>query len=87
MTNTLSPFSTLADFSNKDTPNSIQHFLKKLVDPCAEDPNEDCGELLSPCCQEKLTTVFGTLPLEVKCEKCGLHHFLREIVPKELTTV
>lgn len=91
MTNTLSPFSTLADFTDSSTPNPLQHFLKKLADPCSDgDTEDDCGELTSPCCQAQLSTIFGSLPLEVKCGSCNKVFLLRDLVPlgqKELTTV
>lgn len=86
MTSTLSPFSTLSSFIEGTTENPIKEFLTMVADPCL-DQKVDCGEIKSPCCAQDLKTVFGTLPLEVECEKCGLHHFLRDLVQKELTTV
>lgn len=91
MTNPLSPFSTMDDFTNASTPSPIQQFMKKLAGkPCDEDPDEDCSEIKSPCCQADLKTVFGTLPLEVSCTACSKTFLLRDLVPKdpkELTTV
>jgi hypothetical protein len=88
MTNPLSPFSTLSSFIEEGTPNPIQQFMKKLAGkPCDDDPEEDCTEIKSPCCQEDLKTVFGTLPLEVYCTSCSKKYLLRDLVQKELTTV
>ncbi len=83
MPNSLSPFSILSDFTDTSTPNPIQQFMKKLANPCENDSEEDCGEIKSPCCQAELKTCFSTLPLEVECQNCHLHHFLRDLVPKD----
>lgn len=41
---------------------------------------EDCSELVSSCCGAILTTVFGTLPLEVSCTECGSKYLLRDVI-------
>jgi len=38
------------------------------ADPCE---TEDCGELLSGCCQKSVSIVPGTAPLQVVCSSCG----------------
>lgn len=53
----------------------------KEKEPCL--PGEDCSDLVSECCSAILTTVFGTLPLEVKCTSCGRCYVLREILASE----
>ena len=47
-------------------------------EPCPE--GEDCSEMLSECCGAILSTVFGTLPLEVECAECGRKYVLRELL-------
>jgi len=41
---------------------------------------EDCSDLLSECCNAILITVFGTIPLQVKCEDCGKTYVLRSLL-------
>jgi hypothetical protein len=55
----------------------FKHLIKLLKDPC---PEEDCGEVLSPCCQAFLTTVFATLPVEVLCSTCQASYKLRDLI-------
>lgn len=50
----------------------------KKGEPCGDD--EDCTDLLSDCCSAILTTVFGSLPLEVECIECGERYILREVI-------
>ena len=53
--------------------------MKKSED-CPEE-DEECKELTCPECGEKpLHTVFGTLPLQVKCSACSGLFFLKEII-------
>lgn len=52
----------------------------KAGEPCP--PGEDCSDLVSECCSAILTTVFGTLPLEVKCLDCGKRYLLRKVLGK-----
>lgn len=47
-------------------------------DPCVED-EDDCDEVRSPCCSAQMETIFGTLPLEIKCLECGKVHLMRDI--------
>jgi len=42
---------------------------------CPEDV-EDCSDLVSPCCNVPVSTVFGTLPLKVSCKSCGKEYLL-----------
>jgi len=85
-----SPFSNLETIIEENSPpkeeirSSIKTFFNKLTgqdEDCLED---DCDELLSPCCQAKLHTIFGTLPLEVKCEKCESIYKLSDLVKEIL---
>lgn len=58
--------------------NKIRDFFKIMLDnDCIED---DCDEISSPCCSEKMQIVFGTLPLEVRCTSCDEKFLLRDIV-------
>ena len=50
-------------------------------EPCPE--GMDCSDLLSNCCESILTTVFGTLPLEVECSSCGKRYLLKEVISQE----
>jgi len=47
---------------------------------------EDCSDLLSECCNAILTTVFGTVPLQVKCEDCGKTYVLRSLLNIQKTS-
>lgn len=51
--------------------------VKKASSPCPED---DCDEIKSPCCNAVVSTVFATIPLEVKCSMCGATYVLRELL-------
>ena len=57
----------------------FQQSKKQQENPCPED-DEDCSDLLSPCCNLILSTVFGTLPLEVKCSGCGKSYLLKDVL-------
>ena len=50
---------------------------QKKEEPC---PDDDCGDLLSECCGVSLKSVFGTIPLQVKCSKCEKTYILRELL-------
>lgn len=72
-----------------DKPNkSISKFFDLLnksntqEEPCKDD-EEDCTDILSPCCTSTLTTVFGTIPLKVECKNCGKLYILRELLEKD----
>ena len=54
---------------------------KSQKEPCAED-DEDCSDFLSECCNSTLVTLFGTLPLEVECEKCKKRYILKDLLEK-----
>jgi hypothetical protein len=65
--------------------NPLNTFLKNVVkaaakgtlaEPDCPDDVEDCGEITSPCCGVGLSTLHGTLPLEVQCKDCGLKYKL-----------
>jgi len=46
---------------------------------CPEDV-DDCDEITSPCCNAKVSTLFGTLPLVVRCFQCGQQYRMGELV-------
>jgi len=46
---------------------------------CPEDV-DDCNEITSPCCNAKVSTIFGTLPLLVRCFGCGEQYRMGELV-------
>ena len=46
---------------------------------CPEDV-EDCRDVTSPCCDAQLSTVFGTLPLKVRCKSCGVEYFMGKLM-------
>jgi hypothetical protein len=48
---------------------------QKPESDCPEDV-EDCSEVVSPCCNVPVTTIFGTLPLRVSCKTCGKEYLL-----------
>lgn len=47
---------------------------------CPEPDEDDCRDLLSPCCDELIHTVFGTLPIQAECSKCKKQYHLRDLV-------
>jgi hypothetical protein len=47
------------------------------------DPENDCSDYVSKCCSAILTTIFGTLPLEVKCSKCEKVYLLHELIKND----
>lgn len=51
----------------------------KKEEPC---PDDDCGDLLSECCDSPYLSIFGTIPLQVKCSKCEKTYILRELLNK-----
>jgi hypothetical protein len=58
----------------------IKKFVSLLAGDCPE--NEDCDELLSPCCGEKMVIVFGSFPAEVECKGCKSKVLLRDLLKK-----
>lgn len=42
--------------------------------------DDDCRDILSPCCGAPISTIFGTLPVMARCQECGKEQRLREIV-------
>lgn len=62
---------------------------KKPDSDCPEDI-EDCSEVVSPCCGVPVSTIFGTLPLKVRCKQCEKEYFLgplmRELLKKSKTS-
>jgi hypothetical protein len=74
---------------NPEENSKINEFFQLLLkskqpsgDPCP-DSDDDCSDLLSSCCDAILTTVFGTLPLEVECSSCKKLYFLKDILEEE----
>jgi len=51
----------------------------KTDDPCIE---EDCSDILSPCCNSIMENKFGSLPLQVICKSCNKIYFLKELLLK-----
>jgi hypothetical protein len=53
--------------------------LKKIIgdDPCVDD---DCGEILSPCCQKSIQMIYGSLPLLCICSECKKEYRLRDLI-------
>jgi len=47
--------------------------------PCIE---EDCSDILSPCCNGLLENKFGSLPLQVICKSCGNSYLLKDLLEK-----
>ena len=47
---------------------------------CPDEEN-DCDEVVAcPECEGTLSTVFGSLPLEVECSECGQKYKLRDLL-------
>lgn len=70
-----------------DESSHITQFLKYYSkaretkkEPCS--PEDDCTDLLSSCCGAILTTVFGTLPLQVECSICKQCYLLKDVISK-----
>jgi len=61
---------------------------KKPENDCPEDV-EDCSDVVSPCCNVPVSTIFGTLPLKVSCKQCGKEYLLgvlmRDLLRKSKT--
>ena len=73
--------SNLSEAADKRLKSKTSDFFRKLY---SEDcPEEDCEELTSPCCSKKLNTVFGTIPVQVRCELCKNTFLLKEILKQE----
>jgi len=53
--------------------------MKKARD-CDENDEEDCGDLLSPCCNSQFQTVFGSIPLMVECLNCHQKFMLKQLM-------
>jgi len=70
-------FKLLNNMTNKAQGNSQE-------EDCPE--GEDCSDLVSECCNAILTTVFGTVPLQVKCEDCGKAYVLRNLLNIQKTS-
>lgn len=57
----------------------VKEFINLMFgDDCIKDP--DCEEIISTCCSDKLSVVFGSYPLRVKCVKCGVESLFRDMV-------
>lgn len=73
--------------SAPDNPNMAEFFklFTKVNDKAQgkDCPDNDCDDLLSKCCNKGMVTVFGTMPLLVKCVKCDKTYVLRELLNVE----
>ena len=60
----------------------ISEFMRLMyANEDCEEGDEDCEDILSPCCGDKLETVFGSsFPLKVKCLSCHKEFVLKQIV-------
>lgn len=56
----------------------VREFVDLMLNNDCED--NDCDEILSPCCSNKIDIIFGSLPLEVKCQKCNNKMLFSELI-------
>ncbi len=45
---------------------------------CRKD--EDCDEVISPCCSSEMEIVFGSFPVEVECKDCKTKYLFRDLI-------
>jgi len=78
-----------SDDSSQGKIRELMHLLRRVrrlkqkssaEEDCPEPGDDDCRDLLSPCCDEPIRTVFGTLPVEAECSKCKERYSLRRLV-------
>lgn len=81
-----SPFTKVENLIPANASAKLREFMKLVSDPCLN-LREDCGNIQAPCCGGDLETVFGTLPLQVKCKSCGQVHLLKDLVKDFQKTV
>jgi len=67
------------DLGDLDSVNEFFEVLAKGSKPC-KDGEDDCPDLVSPCCNAVLKTCMGTLPLKATCKECGKEYNLRELL-------
>ena len=76
----------MVESSAEPIDNKLSEFLellkrgKKANDEDCDEPDEECEEIKSECCGSKLKTIFGSLPLKVKCEKCSEEYVFGELI-------
>jgi len=80
--NTFSPFNSLEDvIKNQNTSGKFEEFFRRMKRKNGECPeDDDCGEVISPCCELKVVIIFGSLPLKVECSKCKKKFLLKNIL-------
>jgi hypothetical protein len=61
--------------SSIDGVSKLLDLIKKFESDC-----DDCDSVKSPCCNEVVTYVFGSMPLDVKCTACNKEYSLRSIL-------
>ena len=66
--------------NTEDPREKISEFFKLLYRKPEDCEDDDCDEVVCPDCKGALATVFGTLPLEVRCKVCKKKFTLREIL-------
>lgn len=81
--NNFSPFNSLKTVVEGQNISGLNEFfrrMKRKSEDCPEE--EDCDEVISPCCSSSVEVVFGSHPLMVRCSKCDGKFKLRDIVKK-----
>jgi len=66
----------------RDKVNEFFEVFNNTKKPCKNKEDEDCPDLVSPCCNAALKTCMGTLPLKVTCRECGVEYNLKELLDK-----
>ena len=78
-----------SDTSSKGKVQELMNLLKKARktkespksdEDCPDPDEDDCRDILSPCCGAPIRTVFGTLPVDAECQECGGIHRLSQLV-------
>lgn len=58
----------------------LSEFLRLFYKKDEDCKDDDCEDVTCPTCKGPLETVFGSLPLQVKCKSCSAVYLLREIL-------
>jgi len=73
------PFDKAKESISEGSQGKVKRLLDLMFDKdCRKD--ENCEDLLSPCCSGGLRVVFGSFPVEVECLICGSKAILRDLV-------